>query len=435
MNLREAINLIKNAQFPHTINLGKNDIGAEGAKALAEQLKDAKVSHNIYLERNNIGAEGAKALAEQLKDAKVSHNIGLSDNDIGAEGAKALVEQLKDAKVPLTISLIENDIGAQGAKDLAEQWKDAKFPLTIYLNNLGAQGAKDLAEQWKDAKVSHTIGLRPNYTGTKGIKDLAEQLKYAKVSHTIDLWDNRINYAEAKALRELYDAPIPQRILGISEEVDKLNANYELERKFFQSSNEEFYAKNVLEWKFCQNFNEEIYKLFMDSFDSKYYHTIYKPRKNADGIIIQNSKIPLLVLNGKENLLGINSNQPLGIIGEYLGEHEIYRMNVELIKNMLIHMNGDFDTNFKELLEINKKPTTFKLFTSNKAIEAYKAGVKFEFYKNEFLALDQYDIAEHKQILSIQNYLGNLSNSNNIFIAFTIRTAIENKYARRFIIC
>jgi Ran GTPase-activating protein (RanGAP) involved in mRNA processing and transport len=511
---KDVAEQLKDAQVSHTIGLSGNNIGAQGAKDVAEQLKDSQVSHTINLSSNYISDEGAKYVAEQLKDAKVSQTIDLGYNKIGAQGAKYVAEQLKDAKVSQTIDLSFNEIGAQGAKYVAEQLKDSQVSHTINLssNYISDEGAKYVAEQLKDAQVSHTINLSSNYISDEGAKDLFEQLKDAKVSHTIHLGYNKIGDQGIKTLKKLYNAPIPPRIKEM-EEFDDLNKNNELKQKVFQS------------------FNPEIYKLFADSFDTEFYHSIYKTKTNESGEFIQNSNIPVLALNGKKDLFankGINVGiNVLDIVGEFLGEKEIYRMNVELIKALQLHKNNDFDTNFKKLLEIHKNkpgtfnaltsynarkafkagvkfseletvagnPTKFKALTSHKAIEAYKAGVKFtelseiyhdgrnldkfkvltshkaieaykagvkftelseiyhdgrnldkfkvltsneaiqqyhagvkfEFYKNEYLALDKYIIADHAPILSIQNNFGNPSDSNNIFIAFTIRTAIENK--------
>ena len=47
--------------------MSNNNIGVEGAKAIAEALKVNKSITELYLWNNNIGDEGAKAIAEALK--------------------------------------------------------------------------------------------------------------------------------------------------------------------------------------------------------------------------------------------------------------------------------------------------------------------------------------------------------------------------------
>jgi hypothetical protein len=51
--------------------LGENNIGDDGAKAIAEALKVNAVKTTVLLGDNNIGDEGAIAIAEVLKDIAV----------------------------------------------------------------------------------------------------------------------------------------------------------------------------------------------------------------------------------------------------------------------------------------------------------------------------------------------------------------------------
>jgi hypothetical protein len=56
-----------NCYFYSTVNLDYNNIGAEGAKYVAEALKVNTSLTEICLDDNEIGAEGAKYVAEALK--------------------------------------------------------------------------------------------------------------------------------------------------------------------------------------------------------------------------------------------------------------------------------------------------------------------------------------------------------------------------------
>ncbi|HBC71321.1 MAG TPA: hypothetical protein DCZ38_00870, partial [Coxiellaceae bacterium] len=73
-----------------TLNLFSNDIGPEGAKALAGVLKENKTLTTLNLGSNNIDSEGAKALAGVLKVNTTLTTLDLENNNIGPEGAKAL---------------------------------------------------------------------------------------------------------------------------------------------------------------------------------------------------------------------------------------------------------------------------------------------------------------------------------------------------------
>ena len=68
-----------------------NDIGAEGAAALADALKENTTLTALYLNGNDIGAEGAAALVDALKEnTTLTTLLYLNGNDIDDEGAAAV---------------------------------------------------------------------------------------------------------------------------------------------------------------------------------------------------------------------------------------------------------------------------------------------------------------------------------------------------------
>ena len=106
--------------------MNSNNIGAEGARAVAAALTQHKVTGSpraplyprsrlffspqglakLSLENNNIGVEGARAVADALKHHRVRAfgtkdltKLGLSNNSIGDEGARALAEALNYHRV------------------------------------------------------------------------------------------------------------------------------------------------------------------------------------------------------------------------------------------------------------------------------------------------------------------------------------------------
>ena len=84
-----------NSYFYTTITLDGNEIGAKGAKYVAEALKANTSLTEIDLNLNNIGGEGAKYVAEALKVNTSLTTIGLYSNNIGAEGKQSLREVWK----------------------------------------------------------------------------------------------------------------------------------------------------------------------------------------------------------------------------------------------------------------------------------------------------------------------------------------------------
>ena len=93
-----------------------NDIGDEGAEAIADSLKSGMaVLTFLDLNYNNIGDDGAKAIiAEALKVNAVVTALCLDSNNIGPEGAKAIAEARKVTAVVTTLILWNNSIGNVG---------------------------------------------------------------------------------------------------------------------------------------------------------------------------------------------------------------------------------------------------------------------------------------------------------------------------------
>ena len=124
--------------------LNGNNIGPEGAIAIAEALKVNAVltKLDLYLDGNNIGDDGAKAIAEALKVNAVVTKLILFRNNIGNDGAKAIAEALKVNAVLTILHLNYNKIGAEGAIAIAEALKVNAVLTKLWLanNNLGDAG-------------------------------------------------------------------------------------------------------------------------------------------------------------------------------------------------------------------------------------------------------------------------------------------------------
>jgi hypothetical protein len=107
-----------------TLDLEDNNIGAEGAKAIAEALKVNMILTTLGLSANSIGDEGAKAIAEALKVNAVLTDLALWINGIGDEGAIAIAEALKVNAVLTKLNLNYNSMGVAGETAVRDAVKD-----------------------------------------------------------------------------------------------------------------------------------------------------------------------------------------------------------------------------------------------------------------------------------------------------------------------
>ena len=210
----DAILIRSDLQFMAVLTclvLEHNNIGDEGAKAIAEALKVNAVMTTLNLRVNNIGVEGAKAIAEALKVNAVLNKLSLGGNEIGVVGAKAIAEALKVNAVLTTLHLDANNIGAVGAKAIAEALKvnAVLTELRLYHNNIGNDGAKAIAEALKVNAVLTSLDLAGSpFTsassgiGDDGAKAIAEALKVNAVVTKLWLNNNKIGDDGAKAIAE-----------------------------------------------------------------------------------------------------------------------------------------------------------------------------------------------------------------------------------------
>ena len=187
-----------------TLNLGYNSIGVEGAKAIAEALKVNAVLTELRLGVNTIGDKGAKAIAEVLKVNAVVTTLSLWNNSIGDEGAIAIAEALKIKAVLTTLHLNVNNIGDEGAIAIAEALKVNAVVTELWLggNEIGDEGAKAIAEALKVNAVVTTLVLGGNNIGDEGAIAIAEALKVNAVLTTLNLGYNSIGVEGAKAIAE-----------------------------------------------------------------------------------------------------------------------------------------------------------------------------------------------------------------------------------------
>jgi len=164
-----------------TLYIGDNQIGEEGAKAVARLQNLTK----LYIQGNDIGKEGAKAVA-RLDNLTT---LQIWDNGIGEEGAKA-VARLQNLTI---LDIGGNGIGDRGAQAIASLHNLTS--LRIWNNGIGNEGAKAVARLQNLTKL--IIAL--NELGQDGAKAIAG-LQNLTALH---IWSNDLGDEGAEAVAEL----------------------------------------------------------------------------------------------------------------------------------------------------------------------------------------------------------------------------------------
>ena len=171
-----------------SLDLTGNNIGAEGAQALASLT--ALTSLNLSF--NHIGDAGAQALASLT----ALTSLELRDNNIGAEGAQALAK----LTALTSLNLWGNHIGDAGAQALAAL--TALTSLALRDNNIGAEGAQALAS----LTALTSLELRDNNIGKTGFQALLNAWSPRPNAHILK-WLS-LDPASAKGL------PLPAEVIA-----------------------------------------------------------------------------------------------------------------------------------------------------------------------------------------------------------------------------
>jgi hypothetical protein len=177
-----------------TLSLARNDVGADGAAAIARQLVYADGLATLQLSGTGLGASGAASLADSLSrgggaSSSLVH-LALDQNAIGDGGAAALGDALAKARggVLQTLDLSGNAIGPTGAARFARALAaadDASLAaglreLHLSSNNVGAEGTIALAAAVERRVNLHTLSLHDNAIPREGGEALARALRGAR---------------------------------------------------------------------------------------------------------------------------------------------------------------------------------------------------------------------------------------------------------------
>ena len=235
-----------------SVHLGNNSIGDEGTEEICKALKsNNKPNNNSYnstleeleLAGNEIGAAGARSLAEMLQFNGALTTLDLGSNDIGVpdgwsieEGednkvtykhedgrtqkdhpqgtsscVSALAESLKVNSSLKSADLSSNHIGDDGISNLCDALKENNSLESLTIENprvyldtkIGAVGAQSLADMLKVNRSLKSAKLGGNSFGDEGTEALSDALKTNSTLKTLELYDNKIGDNGAQALADM----------------------------------------------------------------------------------------------------------------------------------------------------------------------------------------------------------------------------------------
>ncbi len=119
----------------HYLDISHNSISPDGVIILLKKkIHCLTTLTRLYLSYNNIGSDGATALANQLQYLTQLRELNLSRNNIGPSGAVSLANTLHHLTNLRTVDLSRNNIDLHSAIAVITASKDCPLLSYIYLN-------------------------------------------------------------------------------------------------------------------------------------------------------------------------------------------------------------------------------------------------------------------------------------------------------------
>ena len=163
------------------ILVGINVLRDEGATAICNALQESKVTRvqELDLSENDIGPDGAKAVAAMAAVVGSLTKILVNNNFLGGKGTIMLCDALRESKVSKVqeLHLGSNGIGRDGAKAIAALCaaRSAVTKMLVPDNRLRDEGTTILCDALRESTVSKVqeLDLINNQIGPNGAKAIA----------------------------------------------------------------------------------------------------------------------------------------------------------------------------------------------------------------------------------------------------------------------
>jgi hypothetical protein len=172
--LQDEIDRISNAKGPLALNLSHNNIGEYGVRLLVEAILQEGVAITLLtLKLSDIKPKLSKSaiasLSRLIREVQFPLTLDLSSNEIGGRGIEILSDAIIAAQFPLTLNLSDNNIGYDiewdyGVEDhIARAIREARVPLTLDLgdnnDHINDDGWRHIAKAVREAKIPIAIEL------------------------------------------------------------------------------------------------------------------------------------------------------------------------------------------------------------------------------------------------------------------------------------
>ena len=198
-----AAALLDNAVLTR-LDLGNNDVGLEGAAAIARLLAQGRgnLAH-LRLDGNNLKARAVKELARALGANGSLESLDLGANHMSAAGAAAVAEALRCNRRLESLVLTSCYVGSDGAVDICDALRTENRSLKsldLSGNMLGRDGVCALALLLRCSTPLESVIVRSNGLEAKDAVRIANALRENTTLRTLALEHNYCRNEGAGAL-------------------------------------------------------------------------------------------------------------------------------------------------------------------------------------------------------------------------------------------
>ncbi|GMI54804.1 hypothetical protein ScalyP_jg10355 [Parmales sp. scaly parma] len=187
------------------LDLGGNDIEAEGCKAICEAISKNNKLRELNLSHNPLGRNGGYAVAEMLEENVGLTNLNCGSADLRMDNVIAIMSVMRRNEMIERLFIsncrtfsLQEDLAAQTTRML--EFNSTLVELNFESNNVGDEGAVLFASVLERKNTTlRVLSLATNHIGVRGAEALASSLMRRTNLVSLSLSNNRIGNEGAKA--------------------------------------------------------------------------------------------------------------------------------------------------------------------------------------------------------------------------------------------
>ncbi|KAI9322986.1 hypothetical protein BDR26DRAFT_883122 [Obelidium mucronatum] len=133
--IRAFLNSLGGVTFLKCIDLSFNEIGCDGAKAIASFIQEDKNLKQLHLQSNNIDSPGGTAIAKALQINDSLHYLDISNNSIGDKAGSQLASTLQINCTLIHLNISGCSLGASSLISLSTALHNNDTLRTLNISN------------------------------------------------------------------------------------------------------------------------------------------------------------------------------------------------------------------------------------------------------------------------------------------------------------